>query len=448
MLKKFLPIVFMLVSLTAWSQNADERIGTLIGESRWFELEDELKSTPADSISPLLRQMASAITHHYFNRPDSACMLIADLLNNHQQELGDNTLSMAILLGINLARTDRYAEAASLMQDLCNQLTAQGVDSTQINGYRLLAVQYKAYAKNSPVCKPIHPKNTYRIPMVIKDENGQHSILMNGIINRRESELIFDTGAGINIISPKQASDHNLKLLDAYMPMQGIGKQYGQYALADTMRIGDMTWINVPFFVVDIQAGHTKADSILKQLPPVIGLPVMLSMQEIQMDFTNHEFIIPSSPTPNPMNRSNLLRTDSENLRIASTDKDDNPLLFHFDTGGYYTQLTPKWYAGHKAEIDTTGSLDSIRIAGVGGISITRAYKMPKMTFRIGRGTADLDSVMVDTGIDLYTGNQKMTEYLNGNEDGTIGLDLLERFTQVTLNFKDMYLDAIPRRKE
>ncbi len=444
MIKIFLLVVFMLVSLTAWAQNADERIGLMMGESRWFELEDELKSTPADSINPLLRQMAITMTHHYFNRPDSACMVLSDLLNNHQQELGNNSLSMAILLGINLARTDRYAEAASLLQDLCDQLAAQGVDSSQIESYSLLADQYQVYAKNSPICKPIHPNREYRIPMVIENETGQHALMMNGFINGNESKLVFDTGAGINIISPKQASDHNLKLLDAYMPMLGIGKQYGQYALADTMRIGDMTWINVPFFVVDIQAGHTKADSFLKQLPPVIGLPVMLSMQEIQMDFTNHEFIIPSSPTPNPMNRSNLLRNDSENLRVASTDKDGNPLLFHFDTGGYYTKLTPKWYAGHKAEIDATGSPDSIRIAGVGGISITRAYRMPKMTFSIGRGTADLDSVMVDTGIDLHSGNQKMTEYLNGNEDGTIGLNLLERFARIILNFKDMYIDAMP----
>lgn len=430
--------------MTAWAQNADERIGTLMGESRWFELEDELKSTPADSINPLLRQMAIAMTHHYFNRSDSACMVLSDLLNNHQQELGSNSLSMAILLGINLARTDRYAEAASLMQDLCDQLTAQGVDSTQINGYRLLADQYKVYAENSPICKPIHPNREYRIPMVIENETEQHALMMNGFINGNGSKLVFDTGAGINIISPKQASDYKMKLLDIYVPMQGTGTQQGQFALADTLQIGDMAWINVPFLVVDIQAGHTKADSILKQLPPVIGLPVMLKMQEIQLDFASREFIIPPVPTRNQLGYNNMLRNDSENLKIASIDKNGNMMLCHFDTGGYYTKLTSNWYAKHKTETDLSGVKDSIRTAGVGGVLITRAYKIPQMTFQIGHGLAALDSVLVDTGVDLQTGQQKNAAYLNENEDGIIGLNLLERFARIILNFKDMYIDAMP----
>lgn len=62
------------------------------------------------------------MTYHYFNQPDSACIMLDDLLNNHQEELGGNTLNIAVLLGMNLARTDHYAEAANLMQNLCNQL--------------------------------------------------------------------------------------------------------------------------------------------------------------------------------------------------------------------------------------------------------------------------------------------------------------------------------------
>lgn len=45
------------------------------------------------------------MTYHYFNQPDSACIMSGDLLNNHQKELGGNTLNMAILLGMNPARS-------------------------------------------------------------------------------------------------------------------------------------------------------------------------------------------------------------------------------------------------------------------------------------------------------------------------------------------------------
>ena len=214
-MKRILTILCLLATLTVHAQNTNERIYTLMGEARWFDLARELEITPTDSVDPLLRKMAKAITYHYFNKPDSACYVLSDLLNNHQEELGGSTLSMATLMGMNLARTDRYAEAASLLQNLYGQMKAQGTDSTQTNGYLMLAQQYKAYAENAPICHPLHPTGTYRIPMKTdntmhkakdKTSNG-HFITMDGSINGRESTLVFDTGAGVNIISPDQARD-------------------------------------------------------------------------------------------------------------------------------------------------------------------------------------------------------------------------------------------------
>ena len=57
MLKKLCTISCLLVFLSIQAQNADVRVGQLINESNWFELEQTLKTTPADSISPLLRQL-------------------------------------------------------------------------------------------------------------------------------------------------------------------------------------------------------------------------------------------------------------------------------------------------------------------------------------------------------------------------------------------------------
>jgi len=104
MLKKLLLASYLFVSINIQAQTADVRVGQLVNESNWFGLEQTLKTTPANSISPFLRQLATAMTHHYFNRPDSACTVLADLLSNHQQELGDYTMNMVILYSVNLAR--------------------------------------------------------------------------------------------------------------------------------------------------------------------------------------------------------------------------------------------------------------------------------------------------------------------------------------------------------
>lgn len=381
MMRKILVLSCLFASLNVQAQHADARISQLMNESRWFDLAQELKTTPADSVTPWVRQMGVAMTHYFFNRPDSACMVLTDLLGKHQQELGDHTLNMVVLLAVNLGRTEQYADAAGLIRNLCDQLGALGMDSTQTAPYRMMARQY------------------------------------------------------------------GLRRLGMDVTVGGIGgMKQGYYAMADTLRIGGMAWINVPFYVVDLQTGHAEADRLGKdlQLPPVIGLPILLRMQEIQLDFARREFVIPAVPTPSPLRESNMIRTDSECLQVKVADETGAPLYFHFDTGSYYTNMQPAWYGRHRKEVEAAGIPDSLRQAGIGGVSITRSYILPQKKFRIGSGTAVLDSVGVNTGIDLHTGQLDKAAFSNGQEDGFLGLNLLEKFSKVIINLKDMYLETIP----
>lgn len=381
MMRKIFVLSCLFASLNVQAQHADARISQLMNESRWFDLAQELKTTPADSVTPWVRQMGVAMTHYFFNRPDSACMVLTDLLGKHQQELGDHTLNMVVLLAVNLGRTEQYADAAGLIRNLCDQLGALGMDSTQTAPYRMMARQY------------------------------------------------------------------GLRRLGMDVTVGGIGgMKQGYYAMADTLRIGGMTWINVPFYVVDLQTGHAEADRLGKdlQLPPVIGLPILLRMQEIQLDFARREFVIPAVPTPSPLRESNMIRTDSECLQVKVADETGTPLYFHFDTGSYYTNMQPAWYGRHRKEVEAVGIPDSLRQAGIGGVSITRSYILPQKKFRIGSGTAVLDSVGVNTGIDLHTGQLDKAAFSNGQEDGFLGLNLLEKFSKVIINLKDMYLETIP----
>lgn len=277
--------------------------------------------------------------------------------------------------------------------------------------------------------------------------SGGHFITMDGHINGHAATLVFDTGAGGNTITSRQADEYGLRRLETTIPMQGIGLQQGRYAMADTLRIGGMAWADVPFLIVDISTGNATADSIGALLPPVIGLPLMLSMQEVQMDFANRQFVIPATPTPNPLPASNLLRTDSDNLHLRATDAEGHPLILHFDTGGYETVLSRQWYERHKAAVDATCTPDSLRTAGVGGVSITRSYVMPQMTLDIGGHTATLDTVSIDTGIDLHTGNEKGPHPITDGTDGMAGLDLMEEFDTVILNLRDMYLLPVTRQR-
>lgn len=248
MMRKILVLSCLFASLNVQAQHADARISQLMNESRWFDLAQELNTTPADSVTPWVRQMGVAMTHYFFNRPDSACMVLTDLLGKHQQELGDHTLNMVVLLAVNLGRTEQYADAAGLIRNFCDQLGALGMDSTLTAPYRMLASQYGILASCGPVCQPLHKAGEYRFPMVTEHETDQHFIEMDGSINGQAGRMVLDTGAGSNMVTPEQAEKYGLRRLGMDVTVGGIGgMKQGYYAMADTLRIGGMTWINVPF---------------------------------------------------------------------------------------------------------------------------------------------------------------------------------------------------------
>ena len=66
------------------------------------------------------------------------------------------------------------------------------------------------------------------------------------------------------------------------------------------------------------------------------------------------------------------------------------------------------------------------------------------MKIQIGNGTATIDSINVNTGIDLHTGQLKKAAFSDGTEDGVLGLNALEKFSKVIINLKDMYMEAVP----
>ena len=420
-MKKLLLALCLAAAQAATAQNADTRIGTLINESNWFELKRTMEVTPRDSVSPLLYWMGTAMTAHYFNRPDSACTAIGTVLNEHQEEIGgQNSVHMAALMATNLTRCGRYEEAAALMQSLAQQLQAQGVDTATTASILKAADLYTMYARESPLCRPLHPAGEYHLPFTFNDDMHQ------GYKKQGQAEAC------------------GLRQTEITIDMQGIGRQQGRIAMADTLRIGPMAWQNVPFLIVDTRTGDAEADSVGGLLQPVIGLPIMLSMKEVQFDFEHRELVIPATPTPNPPNSSNLLRTDSEGLRVESRDNEGHPMYMHLDTGSYGSDLTARWYAAHRTQVEAQGQPDSLRMAGIGGVSRQKTYRIPCLTYRIGRGEATIENVHVSTGLDLRTGQPVGEMFGVGDIDGIIGLGLLERFRRVTLNLEEMYIDAQP----
>lgn len=99
-MKKILFLLTILVSVPAFSQSADERIGTFLNQADWFGLEKNYPILKDSMQADFLKLMSEALIGYYFNRPDEALQSIHKLLVNHQAEIGgQNALNMAILAG-------------------------------------------------------------------------------------------------------------------------------------------------------------------------------------------------------------------------------------------------------------------------------------------------------------------------------------------------------------
>ena len=97
-MKKILFLLTILVSVPAFSQSADERIGAFLNQADWFGLEKNYPILKDSMQADFLKLMSEALIGYYFNRPDEALQNIHKLLVNHQAEIGgQNALNMAIL---------------------------------------------------------------------------------------------------------------------------------------------------------------------------------------------------------------------------------------------------------------------------------------------------------------------------------------------------------------
>lgn len=446
----------MCTACAAAAQDADRRAGELINDSRYFELEQMMRTPEASRLSPFMRRLTSALTAHYFNRPSEACLYIDSLLQENQAELGtESSLSMAFLMGRDLAYAGRYADAAAFMDDMTTQIRTiavqhQAADTSSLKALTAEADMYRAYATEAPLCRQLHKPGTYSTSFYIDGRlHGYRRggfLTVNGNVNGQPTAVAIDTGAGVNVVSPEEAERLGLRYTDAGMSVMGMGMQTGRIAIADTLRIGrDMAWANVPFVVVDIRTGNSEADKVLERgWPLTIGVPMLNAMKELQIDCEKRVITVPEKPTPQPADGPNMLMKDSRNMTVRIEDKNGKPLFMHFDTGDYYTSLNSHWYAAHEDEVKATGKTDSLRMAGVGGVEMQHSYTLPSISLKVGGTAVEMDSVIVQTGIDLHTGerldSQSSADGNEQNEDGRLGLNIISHFGKITINMPDMYL--------
>ncbi|MDD3036296.1 retropepsin-like aspartic protease [Bacteroides sp.] len=439
-MKKRLFVIVLLINTTIFlcAQQPDERIGNLISQAKWFELQREY-AIYKDSLSPFIHDFASSLLSYYFNEPDAPEKL-GNMMNKHGQMLDYHSqLSCGYFIHTSYARMGQNGSAAAVLSSIMKQLEGHLDEKTQLE-YTDMLKSYQTLANEGDILQVQRPEKDIIIPITVDSvgKYGQKAIHLNGCINGNPQQFQLDTGAGHSVVSPEMAKRCKMRIIRDSIKVSGLKTGYGQLAIADTFSIGEMTFHKVPFLVLNMKTNNAAADSFMNSLRSLIGADLLARLEEVEINFDSLQIKIPQRATPNPLKYSNL-RFNNEYLWTIEVTSGTENLSMHFDCGAGGSSLTGKYFNNHKEMIQQTGKQDTIRVAGFGGIMRKDIYKLPGFCISVGPVEGCIPEIYAYIDSDL--------PFFITNEDGWFGMDLFYSYGSITINLKDMYVKTTPKKR-
>lgn len=420
-------ILFLFLGINISAQSADERIVTAINNERWFDLSELYGKHKAEIQTPILDPMLKFLTNHYSNQNDSALYYGAKLINEYNSELGGLVGNFIYLMSSDLARKGEYYKAASILKQYNNTLKAENKMPERI--FIAYENQYSAIAERGGF-SVIKPKSDVKVP--IKHENGLINIDIK--LNNYSCNAILDTGSGENIISKKMADKLGLYIYNfPGTTIGGISKEESSFAIADTLKIGNIIYKNIPFQVVDMTLDNEAANEAIDKLKLdcIIGMRSIFLMKEIKLDFSNNTLEIPESLSTRPSTASPIYCSGENTLGLAIYDKKtDQKIKALFDSGSVISELTTAYYQKNKKLFDVLIPTDSVKIAGIGNTEYHRTISIPwEYSFY------NNDFKCVPISINTAEDNSATQNY-----DCLLGTPFMTRYKKIIINLNDMWI--------
>lgn len=436
----FQALILISTSLFVVAQTSyDRQIADAMNRADWFQLDSIYKSAPKDSIMPFLEVFSRCLIGNRLNRPDVSIPAFDELFKSYTSDLGlENLLSSTAMFASDLSRVGYNRTAADLTRTIYGS-TREHLDSTWAESMRLCISQYDALAKYHPYGITF-ADSVGLIPfkLIAVGDMRNAGVLMhleNSSINGIDADITFDTGAGINMISDSMANVLGLIPTEGYVNVSGIGQRRGRIALAKQLKAGNITITDVPFVIVEMKTGNTKADRYINSFNIVAGNELMLRLKDLTIDFLSKEITIPSeapsrSDTPPNMCFSNDMGLYTTG-RILGT-----PFLINIDTGDSgYGLMGVEFFDANKDYIISHAEADTLRRGGIGGVVEAPCYIIKGMPVSMGGNTVDVTGLAVNT--------QKMSTSMDLGCN--IGLKTIMMFGKVRLNFVDFTLTTYPQ---
>ena len=401
MLHRILAAVLLTVVYSStMAQSADRRAGAAMNASDWFRLR-KIYQTESHLMSPFLRDMAKALLDDAFNRSEEAAISIRKLLKEHRSKMGlSNIESMVYLLAANESKAGHNKKAADILRDFLQQAQNK-LDSTYARMFVSHERQFREmakYAVNKVEGDLKACDIPFRIDSIGPEKKRSIQMTIPAEVNGIGCDINFDTGAGVNIISPELARKCGMRMIDARSWVAGVNMVMGGVALADRVKLGNLVLRNVPFNVIKITSGNAVADQYLRHMDCVMGIPLM----RVQMEH------------------------------------DGDTLIVNPDTGaGHLATLYYRYFKRNAAAVTYKGARTVNSSAGVGGISVTKGYLLKDFSLGIGGISYLLPAVFISM-------EAESDRNIPASFDGNVGLEYFQKFKFVTFDLDHMAVSLTP----
>jgi hypothetical protein len=407
--------VIAVLAVVASAPQLSERMSRLYTEERYFELRTLLDSATENTPEIVFYRgmMANA-----FNRPEESIDFLTRLLDAPGVRMAPDVLSdLYLALSDDYARLGEYAKAAGARTKVL-PIVRKETGRTDFAAFKSTIALWEAMSAAPPQAVEVSADTDIALT-----EAGEIPVVING----RDIPLLPDTGSALSMIARGDAERLGLDILDVTVE---IGTSAGTVVktrpcLVPEMRFGNVVVRNAIFLVVPEDMLYFTQPGLQRQ--GLLAFPILDGLGE--MTFTRDgRFLVPARPRLRGAPNIFLSSTDV----VIEAEHEGRRLLLFLDTGGFSTELFPRFYKTFELEVMRRGRYESATIEGVGSRARTPVFFVRGLAFRIaGR------RVRFDKALPVLTQSLGKT---SSDFDGSFGLDLLDRLHDLTLNYEAMRL--------
>lgn len=391
-----------------------EALGRLYRARGYFTLRERL-GDPGAAEPPEVRVLRAAAAHS-FNEPERSNAILEAVLAGSVVVSDSLRYEAQRLRFRNLLRLQRYRDARRVLSELLAD-TPAFVDSSRVTDFRNMVRFTESLADVPP------QRVVSRAPTTLSRlERGRVEVAIGDSVRH----YAIDTGANFSVLIRSEAEALGLDVRPAGVEV-GTSTDVvvtADVAVAERVALGGIELRDVVFLVLP-DAMFTFPGFTIRG---ILGFPVLEALGELRFR-RDGPIEVPAEVPDREVD--NLALHQLTPLVRVGYDGDD--LVCQFDTGADETDFHEPFYRRYRTRIEATGTPDTVRVGGAGGIRELPGYRMTDVPLRLGDAVVTLPEAHVHTRV--------LTEDDEDNVlDCRLGLDVLANFAEYVINFRSMSL--------